>query len=273
MKADRKLRVIGSRVNTPVAIYDGWNWIGYYGRQAASVGDALADLTKGNGDILKAQRGFTYWDTYEWSGSLLIMEPGLGYQLWSTVENYSNPDTIQQSFTYPGTVKLSSRRHAPSYQETQSTQTFKPINFRRYPDNAIMAVKVVDNGRPLSNMELGVFAGDECRTAAVTDDEGIAYLTIPGDEACEMTFKIALDNEVMDVPFTFTYETDAVYGTPQNPMVISFDDADAVWKVLGDSGSNSIYDLSGRKIADDKLSSGKLNRGVYIINGQKKAVK
>lgn len=272
MKADRKLRVIGSRVNTPVAIYDGWNWIGYYGRQAASVGDALADLTKGNGDILKAQRGIAYWDSYEWSGSLLIMEPGLGYQLWSTVVNDPNSD-IQQSFSYPGTVKSSSRRLAPSYQDAQSTQTFKPINFRRYPDNAIMTVKVVDNGRLLDNLELGVFAGDECRTAAVTNDEGIAYLTIPGNEACEMTFKIALDNEVMDVPFTFTYETDAVYGTPLYPMVISFDDADGIWKVLGDTGSDSIYDLSGRKIADDKLSNGKLNRGVYIINGQKKAVK
>ena len=201
------------------------------------------------------------------------MEPGLGYQLYSSVVNDPDPNAVQQSFSYPGSVKSNARRLAPSYQETQSTQTFKPINFRRYPDNAIMAVKVVDNGRLLDNLELGIFAGDECRTAAVTNDEGIAYLTIPGNEACEMTFKIALDNEVMDVPFTFTYETDAVYGTPLYPMVISFDDADGIWKVLGDTGSDSIYDLSGRKIADDKLSNGKLNRGVYIINGQKKAVK
>ena len=268
MKNDCKLRVIGSSVNMPVNVYPGWNWIGYYSRQVASVGDALAGLTKeGNSYNLKAQRGFSYWDSFEWSGSLLIMEPGLGYQLYSSAGN--------QTIIYPGTVQSGTHPVSPvrGMKPAKASRTFTPVNFRLYPDNAIMAVKVVDNGLAMSNLELGVFAGDECRTAAITNEEGIAYLTIPGDEACELTFKIALDNEVIDVPFTLTYETDAVYGTPQNPMLIKFDDTDGIWKVLGDTGSESIYDLSGRKIANDKLSNGKLNKGVYIINGQKKAVK
>ncbi|MCR4920936.1 MAG: LamG domain-containing protein [Bacteroidaceae bacterium] len=275
MNADRKLRVIGSSVNTPINIYYGWNWIGYYGRQAASVGDALAGLTKGNGDIQKTQRGFTYWDSYDWSGSLLIMEPGLGYQLYSSVVTVSDSSAVQQSFSYPGTV-TSGPRHISAVrkiQPAQASKTFTPINFRSYPDNAIMAVKLVDKGRPLSNMELGVFAGDECRAAAMTNDEGIAYLTIPGDEACELTFKVALGNEVVDVPFTLTYETDAVYGTPKHPVIINLRDTDGIFEIHDGVGNTSIYDLSGRKIDNSQSSGHRLQKGVYIINGQKRTVK
>ncbi len=268
MKADRKLRVIGSPANVTVNVSAGWNWIGYYSRQVASVGDALAGLTKENNSyILKAQRGFSYWDSFEWSGSLLIMEPGLGYQLNSTASN--------QTIIYPGTVLSGSQTASPvkEMKPAEDFRTFRPINFRLYPDNAIMAARVVDDGLPLSNVELGVFAGDECRTAVVTNDEGIAYLTIPGDEACELTFKVALGTEVIDVPSKLTYQTDAVYGTPKHPVIINLRDADGIFDIYDGMANGSIYDLSGRKIDNSQSSSHKLPKGVYIINGQKKAVK
>lgn len=262
MKTDRKLRVVGQSVHTPVEVFTGWNWIGYYGLQIASLGDALADMTKGNGDIVKAQRGVTYWDenNSQWLGSLLMMEPGKGYQI--------KCNTANQTFAYPASVMSNSRKLAPGRQKTQSTMVFTPVDFHNYPDNAIMAVKVVANGQSLNNIELGVFDGEECRSAAMTNGQGIAYLTIPGDETCLLTFKVAFDGEVIETPVSFNYETDAIYGTPQCPMIISFDDADGIWKVLGDTGSNTVYDLSGRKVVN-----GRLPKGVYIINGEKKAVK
>ena len=261
MKTDRKLRVVGQSVDTPVELYTGWNWVGYYGLQVASLGDALADMTKGNGDIVKAQRGVTYWDenNSQWLGSLLMMEPGKGYQI--------KCNTANQTFAYPASVMSNSRKLAPGRQKTQSTMVFTPVDFHNYPDNAIMAVKVVANGQSLNNIELGVFDGEECRSAAMTNGQGIAYLTIPGDETCLLTFKVAFDGEVIETPVSFNYETDAIYGTPQCPMIISFDDADGIWKILGDTGSNAVYDLSGRKVVN-----GRLPKGVYIINGEKKAV-
>lgn len=261
MKTDRKLRVVGQSVHAPVEVFTGWNWIGYYGLQIASLGDALADMTKGNGDIVKAQRGVTYWDdnNSQWLGSLLMMEPGKGYQIKSNTGN--------QTFAYPASVMSNSRKLAPGRQKTQSTMVFTPVDFHNYPDNAIMAVKVVANGQSLNNIELGVFDGEECRSAAMTNGQGIAYLTIPGDETCLLTFKVAFDGEVIETPVSFNYETDAIYGTPQCPMIISFDDADGIWKVLGDTGSNAVYDLSGRKVVNRRLP-----KGVYIINGEKKAV-
>ena len=267
MTADRKLRVVGTGVNTPVKVFNGWNWLGYYGRQVASLGDAFADLTKTDGDIVKAQRGVAYWDgsNSQWMGSLLIMEPGKGYQVKSNAND--------QTFTYP-TATGSGSLHAPAFRAPQQAQTFRaftPIDFHNYPDNAIMAVKVVGNGRTVSNVEVGAFAGEECRSAAVTNEQGIAYLTIPGDESCKLNFRVVVGDEVMTAALTLTYETDAIYGTPQNPMVIDLGEATGI-SSNELTIDNHVYDLSGRKVRLDDQTH-KLRKGIYIINGQKKTVK
>ncbi len=252
-KDDCTLRVVGTGANAPVTIYQGWNWIGYQGRQIASLGDALADMQKTDGDILKAQHGVAYWDVNSWSGSLLMMEPGMGYQLKSNAEN-------NREFSYPSKARKT------------GSEMFHPVDFRLYPDNAIMAAKLKDDGMTLANVEIAVFAGNECRTTAVTNEEGIAYLTIPGDEACELTFKVAIAGEVVDAPLTLTYETDAIYGTPRRPMVIDLGSATGIRGIVNGDGDD-IYDLSGRKIVNESSTNRKLNKGVYIINGQKKTVK
>ena len=162
-------------------------------------------------------------------------------------------------------------RHAPAMTNGQ-TSLFSPVNFRNYPDNAIMAVKVVADSKMLTGVEVAVFAGDECRTATVTNEEGIAFLTIPGDETCELTFKVAVAGEVVVAPLTLTYETDAIYGTPKHPVVMNLGDANGIREMLYDNGIESIYDLSGRKIRLDDQTR-KLQKGIYIINGQKQTVK
>ena len=135
-----------------------------------------------------------------------------------------------------------------------------------------MAVKVVADSKTLAGVEVAAFAGDECRTATVTNEEGIAFLTIPGDEPCELTFKVAVAGEVVDAPLTLTYETDAIYGTPKYPVVMDLDDANGIREMLNGNGVESIYDLSGRKIRLDDQTR-KLQKGIYIINGQKQTVK
>ena len=163
-------------------------------------------------------------------------------------------------------------RHAPMMANGQ-TSMFSPVNFRNYPDNAIMAVKVVADNRTLTGVEVAAFAGDECRTATVTNEEGIAFLTIPGDEPCELTFKVAIAGEVVDAPLTLTYETDAIYGTPKHPVEMNLGDVTSIHNAqFIMHNDDTIYDLSGRKIRLDDQTR-KLQKGVYIINGQKKTVK
>ena len=108
---------------------------------------------------------------------------------------------------------------------------------------------------------------------AVVDEQGIAYITIPGDESCTLTFKAAIGNEVVTAPLSLTFETDAIYGTPWHPIVINLGETDGIREIGSGKDNESIYDLSGRKIINGNPTNRKLNKGVYIINGQKKTVK
>ena len=255
MKDDCKLRVVGTAANVPVPISEGWNWIGYQGRQVASLGDALARMEKTDGDILKAQSGVAYWDRNEWSGSLTMMEPGKGYQL----KSYASGSDSE--FSYPAKARRTGGK------------MFHPVDYHLYPDNAIMTAMLKADGMTLAGVEIAVFAGDECRTTSVTNEQGIAYITIPGDESCTLTFKAAIGNEVVTAPLSLTFETDAIYGTPMHPIVINLGETDGIQEIGSGKDNESIYDLSGRKIVNDDSTNRKLNKGVYIINGQKKTVK
>lgn len=269
LKADRKLRIVGQPVNPEecqIIVKKNWNWIGYYGRQVASIGNALAGMEPVNGDILKGQSGVTYFDDYEWAGSLPMMEPGIGYMLKSTTDN-------DRLFNYSPSIVAAARSLTPTTPEAVSLLTyFSPVNFRNYANNAIMTVKLTAAGKALSNMELGVFADDECRTAALTNSEGFAYLTIPGDDVATLAFKVAIGDKVFEASKTVNYEVDGVYGSPDSPLVIDLGEATGIWEILNGDNDASVYDLQGRKV-DLKDNRRKLSKGVYIINGQKKTVK
>ena len=266
LKADRKLRLVGQPVtNCQVNVVPGWNWVGYYGRQVISIGNALAGMQPENSDILKGQSGVTYYDSYEWAGSLPMMEPGVGYMVWSSAKE-------DRPFSYPSAAIAAARSLAPSAINEPLSTLFTPVNFRLYAGNAIMAVRLTAADKPVANAALGVFAGEECRTAARTDDEGMAYLTIPGDDQVTLTFKVALGNEVFDVPATVSYEVDGVYGSPDSPLVIDLSDATGIVDVDAHVDVHDVYDLQGRKV-DLKDNGRKLPKGVYIIDGQKKTVK
>ena len=71
-------------VTHPIPLLAGWNWIGYLPEAPSSVDAALASLsdngTVATGDVIKSQYGFAeYVDGLGWLGSLVQMEPGLGY--------------------------------------------------------------------------------------------------------------------------------------------------------------------------------------------------
>lgn len=281
MNKPSTLRIVGQRINPAenvISVGNGWNWISYYGQQVASVANALSGLEKSEGDILKGQRGVAYYDVYEWSGSLAIMEPSVGYIL--KINGNGN-----YSFSYPGSTVS---RYAKEYlfedmdkvTTAENVSAFHPVSFRKYPYNATMAVKVLNGGVALPNSELGIFADDECRAMAQTNAQGVAYLTIPGEDETTLCFKVAVDDQIVDAPTVVTFEADGVYGTPTNPLVIELNEATSLGEELRAKNEESVYDLSGRKIniqhsGDAKHSNlnSKLNKGVYIINGQKRTVK
>ncbi|MBP5374933.1 MAG: T9SS type A sorting domain-containing protein, partial [Bacteroidaceae bacterium] len=121
-----------------------------------------------------------------------------------------------------------------------------------------------------TNAELGVFADGECRAAAMTNEKGVAYLTIPGDDAAVLTFKVAMGDKEAEAAESVTYEVDAVYGSPKHPFVIDLSGATEIEIVESGDERVEIYDLQGRKVTSEKA---RLNKGVYIVNGRKQVVK
>jgi hypothetical protein len=259
------LSVTGHRVKpslTPVSVANGWNWVGYNGQQVISVADALAGMDPQNGDVVKAHRGVAYFDGYEWIGSLRMLMPGLGYKIQSVA-------AAQRTFCYPEAAASRSVKREMTAATISQSSVFSPVDYSAYASNMVLIAQVVADGQPLEGIELGIFAGDECREAAMTDEQGMVYLTIPGDAPCTLTFRVALDGSAVEPSSQeLSYETDAVIGTPSAPFIIDLGGSvtgidDRQWNTEDVRGT--IYDLQGRR-----LDSSKLRKGVYIIDGQKK---
>lgn len=258
MKRDREFRVVGNRVEisaNPIILYSGWNWTGYYGRTISSLADAFADLSPITGDMVRAQRGVAYYDQYEWVGSLQILEPGQGYKI-------RNAADASRRYSYPGSLVSFAPARATPGRVGESSGVFQPVDFHLYSNNLTMAAKIVKSGKPLVNAEVGVFADGECRASAVSDDNGIVYLTVPGDDAVTLDLKIAKDAVVTDFRDFVEYQSDAILGTPKSPLTL---DIDAPTGVAGIEKAviESAYDLQGRK------ANGSSEDGIRIINGQK----
>ena len=221
-----------------------------------------------DGDIVKGQMGVTYFDRYEWMGSLLTMQPGLGYQVKSAAA---------KTFSYPSAVTGVTASRMASAEANSSLSTlhsslstlhsslFTPVDHHQFADNMIMTATVTLDGKELPDVEIGVFASEECRATAFTDNEGRAYITIPGDEACQLSFKVAVSNYEMDAAETLDYTVDAVCGSYSNPFVINLNSANGIFELKATGVTHTVYDLLGRKlptITDDQPSN--LKKGVYI---------
>ena len=262
------LNVIGHRVNSaeePVTVGSGWNWIGYNGQQVVALNEAFAGLNPQDGDIVKGQKGVAYYDEYEWIGSLQSLSPGKGYKLKSTA-------ATTRTFTYPTSTASASRMAGwmMAEEEQPAAETrlsvFSPVDYHAYSDNMVVIAQVVESGIAVPGVELGFFAAGECREAAVTDERGMVYVTVPGNETTQLAIRVSDGQHVMTSPVTVTYSSDAVVGSPSAPLLVDLSQTTGIWSVT-EQGTETIYDMSGRKI--DNAQKNSLRHGVYIVNGQK----
>ena len=161
---------------------------------------------------------------------------------------------------------------APRINEDETPLVFEAVDYRNYPENMVVIAKVVKNGMPMAGVELGVFAGEECREAAVADGQGMVYMTVPGNKATKLTFRVVDGSDMYIASETVDYETDAVVGKPRSPFIIDLGGATDIRNISYEMGDDSVYDLQGRKVRLDDQSR-KLRKGVYIVNGQKKVIK
>ncbi len=256
MTADRTLALTGrsaTAAERTVTVQPGWNWIGYNCLYTLSVADAFAALDPQDGDIVKGQSGFAMFDGYEWNGSLSALTPGQGYMLYSTA-------ATARTLTYPTRTAAS----APSAVRSLATvlQTFAPVDHHLYSGNMCVVALVTFDGQPCAGAEVGVFADGECRTAQVTDAQGYAYFTIPGDNPASLSFCLDRDGKVLTTGSLLTYVTDAVHGTYQAPFAVGFTSASpsAIGFIPADAEGCLWLDLNGRTYSTRPSAP-----GVYLL--------
>ena len=255
LSAPATLKVLG-RVADPssrlITVKQGWNWIAYNATSAMSLDEAFAGMQPEDGDVVKAQSCFAVYDGYEWAGTLSLLEPGQGYMLYSVA-------TADRTFAYPSagqidkTVKARARRLPPA-------GYFEPVDYHKYPDNMSLIARVTFDGNELPGAEIGIYAGDECRSHAYTNDAGLAYVTIPGNAKTTLTFKLLYKGKVYTSTTTLDYESDGIVGSTFNPFVINFDTMTGIGTLTVDADENTEwFTVSGQKLGRKPKAA-----GIYI---------
>lgn len=255
LSAPATLKVLG-RVADPssrlITVKQGWNWIAYNATSAMSLDEAFAGMQPEDGDVVKAQSCFAVYDGYEWAGTLSLLEPGQGYMLYSVA-------TADRTFAYPSagqtdkTAKARARRLPPA-------GYFEPVDYHKYPDNMSLIARVTFDGNELPGAEIGIYAGDECRSHAYTNDAGLAYVTIPGNAKTTLTFKLLYKGMVYTSTTTLDYESDGIVGSTFNPFVINFDTTTGIGTLTVDADENTEWvTVSGQKLGRKPKAA-----GIYI---------
>ncbi len=250
VKANRAttLTVEGTAINcaqTPIIINKGWTWIGYLPLQTMSVSDALADIAPASGDLVKSKTAFAVYDGAQWVGTLTRMTPGEGYM-------YQSHATEGFTFRYPETISLSAQRSVfyqrsgLSAKRSNSETVFIPVT-DPYSGNMSIIARVMNGDKEVHGVEVGIFAGDECRGAAteehinVNTTDGYWFLTVAGDESAPLTIKVhdPATGETVTVQQTLTYADDATLGSLDEPYVIQLGVIEGVENIHNDTATDS----------------------------------
>ena len=96
--------------------------------------------------------------------------------------------------------------------------------------------RVMNGDEAVHGVEVGIFAGEECRGAATEEHinenttDGYWFLTVAGDEAAPLTIKVydQATGETITVEQTLTYADDATLGSLDEPYIIQLDLADGI---------------------------------------------
>ena len=229
-----------------------WTWFGYLPQRAMTINQALSNINPNVGDFVKSQTQFATWDGYQWVGPLKVMEPGQSYL-------YQNAGTENITFTYPDYAENVSQLPGRYAVRHVSAGYFEPIDPGKYQGNMSVTAVVKYAGEEVTTAEVGVFAGSECRAAAVYDD-GYYFISVPGDSAVQLTVKVMYNDSVYTLSEQLQYQNDAIIGTLDNPYVIDLAPVDP---------GTSVSVVPADPMSGDKVEKVLINNEVFIIRNGK----
>ena len=123
----------------------------------------------------------------------------------------------------------------------EMVNVFTPVT-DPYSGNMSIIARVMNGDEAVHGVEVGIFAGDECRGVAteefssVNTTDGYWFLTVAGDEAAPLTIKVhdPATGETITVQQTLTYTDDATLGSLDEPYIIQLNAAEGVEEVPSD---------------------------------------
>jgi hypothetical protein len=224
------LRMVGLPVDpatTPIPLVTGWNWIGYVPNYSLAIDDALASVAAQPGDVIKSQVAFAEYtkvvvppDTiYRWLGNLKFMQPPNGYQIRLT-----NPTVL----TYPPPPAPLTENATQARGETETPASHWTVNPTQFEHSSTLIGMIRSNGlnATTSDMELGVFVGNEVRGTAQAIyieplDVHLFFLTMYANTPGELLqFKLYDDatGSVRDLTETMYFSPNQHQGGIENPV-------------------------------------------------------
>ena len=256
--ASRRISGVAWNPATPIALNDGWNWLGYPADQTMTLDEAFATTTVEKLDAVVGQDGFAQYDGEHWVGTLETLAPGKGYMY----QSQSKKNVVYNT-------AIVSKAHA---QHTQGIGSRLPLAFdkHKYPSvMAIVATVCYADGITADNADyqLAAFCGSECRGIGQLSG-GLLMMSVYGNAGDRITVQVT-DREGSDVLASNTLDfSETVLGNIEVPYAINVDNATAIGTTAYD-GNVSLSVDGGRLlihgVAADDINSVEL----FDINGQK----
>lgn len=224
------LHNIGERIHpdssyAAINLVPGYNWIGFMSTKNLPLDVALGNYDAHNGDLIKSQYEFAYYDSIagQWLGSLVSMKPGMGYVMKT---NYNG------NFHYPLAAYLRAAEYAAPMPEPYFE--FEP---EVYAKNMSVTVQsnICPDMYPSNTVLLGAFDDFQQMkgyTVPVYDEVANTwtyYLTIHGEnpEALHLKFFLNENGKVIETDRNLQFQEDAWLGTKRNPIIASVKQTEA----------------------------------------------
>lgn len=218
-------------LNTPIAISQGWNYVGYPVQGNLAINTALNSLSGSlsTGDVIKSQYGYAeFVKGSGWFGSLKFLEPGMGYMIKS-----SGSGTL----IYPATASSRQREiqnNEHLYFDNEFRTAVKELSWEVNPNSFTNVLNLSGVLRDADDEQIkddriiiAAFVGNECRgitTARELHGKWMYYLSAysnnPAEE--EFTFKAYLERtkEVLPIIEKVKFNEISKIGDYQNPFFL-----------------------------------------------------
>ena len=270
---------------TPISISAGWNWLGYPVNQVMSVDEAFANATPTEGDCIVGQNGFALYSDGVWTGTLLTLNPGIGYMYQAKV-----------GYEFAYNTSIVSKAKA-LYGKGIANGTPWTADKYKYPKVMCVVADLFVDGEVANEYSVGAFCGTECRGVGKYVD-GKLMISVYGSGNEKIAF-VAMDNETGKT-FSVTEEvvfTETLLGSIKQAYPLHIGETTGVqgifsgWKVRIEG--DNLYLTADDKVFDrvtltdvygnvvcvaENLSQGEainvatLSDGVYIVAAEQDGI-